>query len=131
MPQIIGTTSINRSIPQQSHRAFPFPRSLQGRPAHENASSVVWSFCVLGSALATILGSAPAPLIELENPVGILHQVLHEWINRRRIEQHRSILRSITQGVGDVLDHLGCIFMMHGIMLDDDERMVGLLQDGH
>ena len=33
--------------------------------------------------------------------------------------------------MGNVFNHLGCIIVQHRIMLDDDERVVGLLRDGH
>jgi len=30
-----------------------------------------------------------------------------------------------------MLDHLGCVIIEHGIMLNDYERVIGLLQNGH
>ena len=67
----------------------------------------------------------------MEHPVGILHQVLEEWVNPRSVEQHGGLLCGIAQSMGDVLGHLSSVLVKERVVLDENQRMVGILQDGH
>jgi len=50
----------------------------------------------------------------------ILGQLLQEGVESWRIEHHRGLFLGIGQGVGDVIDHLRGILVVHRVMLDDD-----------
>ena len=69
--------------------------------------------------------------LEVEHPVGILHQVLEEGVNPLGVEQHGGLFCGIAQSMRDVLGHLSGVIVEERVMLDENQRMVGLLQDGH
>ena len=73
----------------------------------------------------------PGAFLEVEHPIGILHQVLEEGVNPRSIEQHGGLLCGIAKSMGDVLGQLFGVLVEERVMLDENQRMVGLLQDGH
>ena len=69
--------------------------------------------------------------VDAEHPVGQLSHLLQVGIQRRRVEKDRRLPGGLLQGLGQVVHHLFGTFVEQRVVLDDQEAVVVLLQDGH
>jgi len=69
--------------------------------------------------------------VDAEHLVGQLGQLLQVRVQRLRVEQDRGLPGGLLEGLGQVLHHLSGILVKERVVLDDQEAVVVLLQDGH
>jgi hypothetical protein len=70
-------------------------------------------------------------LIEAEYSVGISGQILQELVHRGRVKQDCSLFGRFAHAIRDELCQLCSVLVKQWVVLDDDQGVAGLFQNGH